>query len=224
VSKITTKDRITKKAIELFNKNGFSAITLFELAGALDMTRGNLTYHFKDKTALLESIVDEFWLALEVEQNKTRMLPSFENMHNQIQLFYRFQRKYAFIFMDHHVLNHPSIKQKFNQAAKQGIKETEATIAFAISAGNMHPEPYEGIYKNLAYSTWMVSYYWINQQMLLGDKIDKSSAEGELKIWSMLLPHLTKKGLRAFRRYFGDDYLKRLGKSLNTDIAEYVRF
>jgi len=188
------------------------------------MTRGNLTYHFKDKDILLESITDEFWSKLEVEKNKRRSLPSFENMHNEIQLFYRFQREYAFIFMDQHVLSHPAIRDKFKKMTEQGVRELETTIAFAISAGNMHPEPYEGMYNNLAVTTWMVSFYWLNQQMILGDDPDKTREDGEMKIWSILLPHLTEKGLKSFRKFFGADYLKKMGKSFNSDIGNYVGF
>lgn len=222
--KITTRQRIIDKSVDLFNNSGFASVTLFEIAGTLDMTRGNLTYHFKDKDILLEAISNEFWSKLEVERNKSRLLPSFENMHNEIQLYYRFQKKYSFIFMDHHVMKHPVIKKKFSAEIENRIKDIQATIAFSISAGNMHPEPFEGMYYNLAFNTWMVSFYWLHQQMCRGDKSEKSNEEGEMKIWSMLLPHLTKKGLKAFRKYFGEDYLKKLGKSFNTDIADYVKF
>ena len=222
--KVTTRQRIINRSIELFNRNGFASVTLFEIAGSLKMTRGNLTYHFKDKGILLEAIADEFWSKLEIERNKSRLLPSFENMHNEIQLYYRFQRKYSFIFMDYHVMKHSVVKKKFRKEIENRIKEIQATIAFSISAGNMHPEPYEGMYYNLAFNTWMVSFYWLHQQMIRGDKSEKSNEEGEMKIWSMLLPHLTKKGLKAFRNYFGEDYLKNLGESFNTDIADYVRF
>ena len=222
--KVSTRQRIINKAVELFNQNGFASVTLFEIAGALNMTRGNLTYHFKTKDLLLEAISDELWSKLEVEKNKTRMLPSFENMHNEIQLFYRFQRQYAFIFLDHHVLNHAALQAKLREIMKQSIKEMETTIAFAISAKNMHPEPYEGMYHNLAVTTWMISYYSLNYQMIRGEKPDKTSQEAEMKVWSILLPHLTEKGLKAFRKFFGEDYLKKLGKSFNADIGEYVGF
>ncbi|MFK8006463.1 MAG: TetR/AcrR family transcriptional regulator [Saprospiraceae bacterium] len=222
--KVKTRQRIINKGIELFNKNGFASITLFEIAGALDITRGNLTYHFKNKDLLLKAISDEFWSKLDVERNKTRLLPSFENIHNEVQLFYRFQRKYSFMFMDYQVLNHPAVKKQFREMTKQNVKEMEATIAFAISAGNMHPEPFEGIYHNLAFNTWMVSFYWLHQQMFHGAKPEKSNVEGEMKIWSMLLPHLTKKGIKAFRKFFGDDYLKGMGKSFNADLEKYVGF
>jgi len=222
--KNSTKQRIMNKAIELFNKNGYASVNLFELAGALDMTRGNLTYHFKDKDILLKTITDEFWSKLAEEKNKTKLLPSFENMHNELQLFYSFQRKYTFIFMDHHVLNHPIIKRKIKDVREQSINDIEATIAFAISAGNMHPEPYEGIYYNLAFNTWMISFYWLNQQMITGGKAKKSSIEGERRIWSLLIPHLTDKGLKAFKNFFGEEYLNKMGKPFNADIAKYVKF
>ena len=136
--KITTRQKIINKAVELFNKSGFASITLFEIAGELNMTRGNLTYHFKDKDVLLKAISDEFWSTLDVEKNKRRLLPSFENMHNEVQLFYQFQRKYSFIFLDYQVLNHPAVKKQFREMTKQNVKEMEATIAFAISSGNLN--------------------------------------------------------------------------------------
>ena len=222
--KTTTRQRILDKAVELFNNNGFASVTLFEIAGALDMTRGNLTYHYKDKDALLQAISDEFWSKFEKEKSQSTMLPSFGKMHHDVQLFYRYQRQYSFIFMDDHVLRSPVIRQKFKEVTEQSIKEMEATIAFAIAAGNMHPEPYEGIYHNLAVSTWMLSFYWLNQQMILGDETDLTSEEGEKKIWSLLLPHLTERGMEAFRKYFGQDYLKKIGKSFQADIRQYVGF
>ena len=77
---------------------------------------------------------------------------------------------------------------------------------------------------NLAFSTWMVSFYWLHQQIFHGEKPEKSNVEGEMKIWSMLLPHLTEKGIKSFRKFFGDDYLKKMGKSFNSDLEKYVGF
>ena len=85
--KVTTRQKIMNKAVMLFNKNGYASVTLFEIAGELKMTRGNLTYHFKDKDILLKAISDEFWAKIEVEKQKRRMLPSVENMNNEVQLF-----------------------------------------------------------------------------------------------------------------------------------------
>jgi len=222
--KLDTKQKIINKAIDLFNDKGFASVTLFEIAGALDMTRGNLTYHFKDKDLLLIAIADEFWSRVAVDKGSQSHLPSFGNLHNQVQLFYKTQKAYAFIFLDHHVINHPAIKQQFREMQQLKIKDMEATIAFSIAAGNMHSEPYEGIYHNLAFNTWMISFFWLNQWMILGGDLDKYYEEGGKKIWSLILPHLTEKGVSAFRVFFGDDYIKELGASFETTVSDYLRF
>ncbi len=223
-NKLNTKDKIVNKAVMLFNKKGFAAVSLFEIAGELNITRGNLTYHFKNKDVLLETIVNELWKALNEGRAKSMQFPSFENLHNEAQRYYKIQKEYAFIFLDYHVLNHKIVKQQFRAFTRQQIEDSEATFALAISRGTMHKEPYEGMYHNLAFNIWMVSFYWLNQQMILGKKSDKDYNEGEMKMWSMLLPHFTDKGLKGFREFFGDDYLKKLGKSFNADINNYVGF
>ncbi|MEM7102825.1 MAG: TetR/AcrR family transcriptional regulator [Bacteroidota bacterium] len=219
--KVTTKQRIINAAIKLFNKNGFAAVSLFEIAGSLGMTRGNLTYHFKNKDQLLKAIADEMWRKLLVERNKSRQLPSFENLHNEVQLYYRFQKKYAFIFLDYHVLNHRAIRAQFRQMTEASIKDNMAAIAFAISSGNMKPEPYKGIYQNIAFNTWMLTFFWLAQQIIRGEK---TGQDGEAMIWSMLLPHFTEKGIKAFTGFFGETYLEELGDSFDTNIENYIAF
>jgi len=46
---IRAKQKIINKAIVLFNDKRFASVALFEIARALDRTRGNLMYHFKEK-------------------------------------------------------------------------------------------------------------------------------------------------------------------------------
>ena len=62
--KKNTKQKIIDLAVDLFNKEGFAAISLQELADELGMSRGNLTYHFKDKKALLQGITEQLWSCL----------------------------------------------------------------------------------------------------------------------------------------------------------------
>lgn len=220
--KVSTKQRIIKTAIELFNKNGYGASTLFELADKkLGMTRGNLTYHFKNKDQLLLTIVDEMWQKILVERNKSRQLPSFKNLHNEIQLYHRFQQEYAFFFLDTQVLTHPVIKTKVQEMTTQTIKDCEMAIAFAIASGNMHPEPFKGIYHNIAFKTWMLSFFWLSQQTILAKQAPK---DGSKMVWTMLLPHFTKKGIAAFEAYFGKEYLENLGKPFDTQIDNFISF
>ena len=43
----------------------------------------------------------------------------------------------------------------------------------------------------------------------------KGSKEAEKMVWSTILPHFTAKGLAAFKSYYGEDYLNKLGDPLS---------
>jgi len=55
--------RILQKSLELFNAHGPNIITLRDICSALDISPGNLTYHFKKKNDILHALVDQ----LEIE-------------------------------------------------------------------------------------------------------------------------------------------------------------
>ena len=155
------------------------------------------------------------------ERSKSRQLPSFENLHNEVQLYHRFQREYAFLFLDPQVLGHPVIKSKIQAMTVQTIKDCEMAIAFAIDAGNMHPEPFKGLYHNICFKTWMLSFFWSAQRIILGDLAPK---DGEKMIWSLLLPHFTEKGIAAFEAFFGKAYLEDMGTPFETKIEHFIAF
>ena len=218
---LSTKDKILQEATAYFNRIGFGAGSLFELAKEIGMSRGNLAYHFKDKDVLLEAIAKQMWDKMQIERSKSRQLPSFENLHNEIQLYYRFQKQYAFIFLDTQVLKHPAVKKQFREMTEQTVAANKAAIAFAIKLGNMHPEAVPGTYHNISFIVWMLTFYWLSQQIVRGEK---TGEDGEKMVWSILLPHFTDKGVESFIRYFGQNYYESLGESFDMDLDALISF
>lgn len=218
---LSTKDKILQKAIRYFNRKGYGSITLFELAKELGMSRGNLAYHFKDKDTLLKAITEEMWNLIKTERNKSRKLPSFENLHNEVQLYYKFQKKYAFIFLDPHVLNHPLVKEQFREMTVQTLADNKAAIAFSIKLGNLKPEPVTGLYNNIAFIAWMLTFFWLPQQIIRGEKTEE---DGEKMIWSILVPHFTEKGIQSFINFFGKPFYQNLGEPFQMDLEQMISF
>lgn len=215
-----TKRRILNQALKVFNESGFGAVNLFELAKSLNMSRGNMTYHFKDKDTLLKEIADELWGKMNSSRTRNR-LPSFENLHYDVQFYYSLQKEYSFIFKDNQVLTHHLIAPKMKMLGEKTVNDIEMAIAFSIQLGNMKQEKVPGTYKNLALTSWMLMFFWSSQQMVQGKK-DKR--DGEKIIWSLLLPHLTEKGLASFEKFFGKDYLTELGEGFDMNMESYVAF
>lgn len=218
---MTTKEKIMKAATRLFNEKGYGAVNLKELAKVIGISRGNLTYHFKNKELLLEAITKNMWEKINQEKQKTIQVPSFENMHKQTQLYYSFQKEYAFVFLDTNVRNHPSVKEQFKLMIEQTIEDFRKMIAFGIQLGTIKEETIRGTYHNLAFSVWMTSFYWLSQQTTR-DKGIKTDAEKV--IWSLILPHMTEKGIVAFKRFFGDRFYEQLGQPFEVSQHAFVSF
>ena len=214
---MSLRTKIITQSIRLFNKKGYGAVNLAEIAKSLGITRGNLTYHFSKKDDLLKTIVGEMWQKIEAERAKSRQFPSFENLHNEVQLYYRFQKQYSFVFLDTHVLQHAVVKKQFREMTKQTIADNKATIAFSINMGNMKPEPFPGAYHNLAFVTWMLLFFWLAQQIIRGEKTNE---DGEKMVWSNLLPHFTEKGVQSFKAFFGEGYYNSLGEAFEMDLSK----
>lgn len=212
-----TRARILKIATDTFNAKGYSAVNLLEIAQLMNISRGNVAYHFKNKDLLLQAIVEELWEELAQEKKKARELPSFENMHNEIQLYYTIQCRYSFVFLDPHVSTHPVVSKRIRQLIQQSIENYKISIAFAIQLGNVKKEPVPGVYESLAFAVWMMIYYWLSQQVLRGEKI---GFDAEKRVWGLMVPHMTQKGITSFKKFFGEAYYKELGMALETDLQK----
>jgi len=123
---MSTKDKIKRHCIKLFNKKGYGSVNLMEIAQSLGMSRGNLTYHYKQKQDLLLDICEDMWNALAAERTKSKQLPSFQNLHNEFQLVQKFQRRYSFIFLDTLVIGNPVVKKRFSELSKQILEDNKA--------------------------------------------------------------------------------------------------
>jgi AcrR family transcriptional regulator len=55
-----TRDRILETSLLLFNEEGESALSSVDIANALEISPGNLYYHFKGKDAIIRALFDRF--------------------------------------------------------------------------------------------------------------------------------------------------------------------
>ena len=88
-----TRDRIIHASLELFNREGEPNVTTVDIANELDISPGNLYYHFKGKEELVRELFERFYEQfnvilrapvqnpLRLEDNWFYLVVVFEHMH-----------------------------------------------------------------------------------------------------------------------------------------------
>jgi len=62
VASIPTRERILQTSLALFNALGLAAVSTHRIAAELEMSPGNLHYHFKTKASIVERLFLASWL------------------------------------------------------------------------------------------------------------------------------------------------------------------
>lgn len=143
-----TKGDIIACARRLFEAQGYNGVSMRDIAKALDISVGNLTYHFKKKEALIEAIL----LAPEISQEKPPAPQTLSQLRDYFLHSLEVQQTYAFYFDSYHQLAQTS--PVLAQIQQKMLEETTADLdqAFARfrAAGLMSPEAYPGQHRALA--------------------------------------------------------------------------
>ena len=69
---INTRKKIIDAAKPLFNAHGYGAPSLYQLSREIGISRGNLTYYFKDKDELIEAVLDRITARITVILEQSR--------------------------------------------------------------------------------------------------------------------------------------------------------
>lgn len=109
-----TKDKIKVKATELFNKKGFRNVTLREVAKELDISYGNVTYHFKTKKEVIMFLYKDMLTETKQILQAFDMSNLFKGILFAPNLTFKISMKYLFFYVDF-----VEIKRHYQDLAKQ---------------------------------------------------------------------------------------------------------
>ncbi len=217
---IHKKEAIIAKAISLFNRDGFGAVSMNQLAKELFMSRGNLAYHFKNKGILLSYLLEQMEVEIQEIRKETLNVPSFESITEEFLQLQEIQLKYQFIFFDTNVRSIERVTAYFKGLSNQSISDYKKVIALSIKYGTIQAEQIPGTYAQLCKVSWMTAFYWISQHKVrsLG-----YIEEVTVALWAIWLPYFTKKGVLSLSKHKGEDIRTLLGDSFHDEMASILK-
>ncbi|MCO6477351.1 MAG: TetR/AcrR family transcriptional regulator [Phaeodactylibacter sp.] len=165
------KKKIIQKAIELFNERGYFDVRMRDISDALEVSVGSLTYHFRSKEALMESIYRYMLKTLEELGISGRLFQKKGEELEVAAVYMGYMQQFRFFFQDtlDIIRTYPEIGKRHRQQVAEEINIIKNLLYMQVGKGTLVPEPVPGLYDTLAEMIWQTLHFWFARQAILGD-------------------------------------------------------
>lgn len=198
-----TNEKIIDKALTLFNEKGVDQVSSLEISQSLNISYGNLTYHFKKKDDIVLALYAQMQQSLNTSINRLVQCIFEETFYPKlVNEIFDVIWNYRFIY-----LNINSLMNQFEFICESEksyyatrIKILNRAKKYLIQEGYLKPEinnNYESLIQNLN----MILYAWITDAKLFyeGDEDKKIDIYVSL-FYNVALTHVTEKGLKRYQQ------------------------
>ncbi len=163
-----TRERILELALRLFNDFGEPNVNTTLIAEEMNISPGNLYYHFKNKDDIINCIFQQF----EREIDKllalpTQREPNVEDAWLFLHVLFELIWKYRFFYRDLNNLlaNNRTLELKFKQLLTQKVKVARGLCDGLAKAGELQAGARE--IEALATNMVVVATYWLSYSYVL---------------------------------------------------------
>ncbi|MCD2421998.1 TetR/AcrR family transcriptional regulator [Niabella pedocola] len=190
-----TKDRILEAALELYNTQGIRTITTRHIAAHLNMSPGNLHYHFKHTDdiirALYARLAGAFDLELiQLQQSATVTMNAILDLSaRSFQLVYRY--RFIFLHFVEIVWRIPGIGKDYQVLTRRRTREFTRIFQRLIENGIFRTDLPPSIWPALVKQLFIVADFWLSNNELT-DRLNekKAVAAYQKTFYMMFLPFL----------------------------------
>jgi AcrR family transcriptional regulator len=209
-----TRDRILHTSLALFNEEGEADTTTIDIANELNISPGNLYYHFKGKDQIITELFQQYEQALShtltapIEQPLSTNRSSAED--NWYYLYVVLEEMYQYRFLYHNLNNilqrYPDIKRSFKK-----LLQLKRAALFAICQTLLQQELIDAKDQQLLRLVDNMTLnltFWFNYEELLHESRtpEVTIHRGVLQLLTMIAPYLGDQEL-SFYRTCEDIYL-----------------
>jgi AcrR family transcriptional regulator len=212
-----TRERILETALALFNRFGEPHVTTGDIADELNISPGNLYYHFRNK----DDIIGDLYAALEAKIAPLTAVPpdrasNVDDLWLLLHLLFERTWEYRFFYrdLDEITSRNRKVAQRFAAFNRRGEATVIELCNGLVRSGAMRATERE--IAALAQNVLMVATYWMSWQRISGrlpaaentDAIaDTRLAHAAYQAMALITPYLQDEA-RALIEHLGADYLR----------------
>lgn len=200
-----TKDKVLATALELFNKEGLKDVTLRQIAKAMNISQGNLNYHYRAKSDIVSALYFQLVDRMNIEMSQlvqNQPIMSFLSESSLISMRVLFE--YRFITKDLYAVLDSDEELKQHYVGLQKMRKQQFLMLFEnmIEGGLLRPEELNNEYERLYERMNILGDNWINAAALLRDNSRSIVDYYHSLLFEVIYPYLTERGKEEFRNLF----------------------
>jgi AcrR family transcriptional regulator len=189
-----TRERILHTSLELFNLEGEPRVTTVDIANEMDISPGNLYYHFKGK----EVIVDELFGRFESQMQEILGAPARGSIKTEDCWFYLyvvFEEIFNYRFLYHDItgimLQYERIQRRFKRLLTNKNHAMTALCASLEESGLIAFND-DDTRRALINQVVIILIYWVNYQKLMDseEQDDLMMHKGVYQVMLLIVPYL----------------------------------
>ena len=187
-----TRERILEASLAMFNERGEPNVTTNHIADELEISPGNLYYHFRNK----EDIIEHLFARYEERMDKALLvpegrLPNLEDIWLQLHLVFECISDFRFLYRDLvDILSRSrKLRMHFSRILKRAQESAETVLRGLASAGILRATPRE--LEATATNILLAATFWLDFASVRGDRDeDQSIRRGIVQVMMLIAPFL----------------------------------
>ena len=187
-----TRQRILDAALRMFNQQGEPNVTTNHIADELEISPGNLYYHFRNKDDIIEQLFARYEERMDTALvSPDSRLRDLEDIWLQLHLVFECIWEYRFLYRDlvDILSRNRRLRLRFARILKRAAEGASSGMRGLVQAGVMRASAAE--VEATATNILVVATFWMNYASVRGDKDENEAIRlGIVQVMMLLSPLL----------------------------------
>ena len=187
-----TRQRILDASLVMFNAQGEPNVTTNHIADELNISPGNLYYHFRNKDDIIEQLFGGYEQRMDAALTAPEgRLPGLEDVWLQLHLVFECIWDYRFLYRDlvDILTRNRRLRLRFARILKRADEQAHQVMRGLVQAGVMRASADE--VDAAATNILVIATFWLNYAAARGDKDERTSIrDGIVQVMMLIAPFL----------------------------------
>ncbi len=204
-----TRERILQTSLALFNAQGLAAVSTHRIAAELEISPGNLHYHFKAKQLIVERLFRRFEECLALLNASVDSVRAIDDLWLAMHLRFEAIDAYRFVYRDMAFLSseYPALGQRAQALTAQNLLAAKSLCETLVAAGVIEATAEEA--QMLALQMVFTTTCWLSFERLVPGRDALQQADPGLAAFytlTLISPYVSRES-RAYLDYLRGKYL-----------------